>query len=265
MQTRMARRETCVLSGDLSFLDANPFVCFAEGDLPADPPAKTFTQEQLDAILKDRLAKEERSLRAKIEADVKTKSEQTTTELQKRIEELELQGKTAAEREAIERDRSAKAAAKQIEERDAAARKQIEELTNGKAASDAKLRNHLVRGALGNALMKSNINASALPDALAVFSSEAKVDLDDEGNVSAITYGGVAHKTPDDAAKAFLKQRTYFLPPTRGNGTGLDQPRGQQGAPKAEDASPEELIAAGMRARKGASGSSEQHPMDSSD
>jgi hypothetical protein len=173
----------------------------------APPPEKTFTQADLDRIVGQRLG--EATKKFSDYEDVKSKAAKAAeyeTELAKLREEKEMAGKSAEERERI----SAKKAA------DAMERERQELMTKIQAAeqraeNESKLRRNLiVNNGLGSALDGANVLTSAREDAIETFRNRSQVEIDDEGKIVSVTYGGVAYKSAAEAAVAFLKEKDHF-------------------------------------------------------
>lgn len=228
--------------------------CFApEGD-PApggnDPPpdAPKFTQKDVDAMIGKRVGEATKKF-----ADYDALKTQAATaaalqaERDALAEEKANNGRTAEE----------KAAAAATKAREALERAKLESDTKLTAAerraesAEKALRTERISVAITGALS----TAKALPQALAKASSllmaEAEFEIGDDGKIASVTYGGVAHKTPAEAAIAFLKDNDFLAAAASGGGGGSGRPNGSGGgnAPTT-DASAEGLLSAGFARRQ---------------
>lgn len=205
-------------------------------------------QSRLDKVLGQRLA-DERKKYADYDS-VKTQAQKATeyeTELTKLREEKEMAGKSAEERERI----AAKKASDVME-------RERQDLTTRITAAEARAdaavnarRDMIVNNGLGSALDGANVLAKARADAVEAFRNHSKVELDDDGRILTVTYGGVAYKTPAEAALAFLKDKDHFASGGRIVGGNSQAPNGLGGGapPNAQNVSSENLISQGLSAR----------------
>jgi hypothetical protein len=216
------------------------------GGAPTPEPAKTFTQADIDKVLGQRLAEERKKFADYDDVKARAKAqEEANAELAKRLEELELKGKSAEEREKIAAEKAAKrleAERNEITAKMTAAEQRAE-------AAEKKYRTKIVDDALGGGLDKAKVLSSARASAVKLFRDEAKIELDDDGKVVSIEYGGMSHKSVDDAAAAFLKDNDYLAAGDVPRGGGTKSPNGG-GSALPVDASAIDQIAAGLAARK---------------
>lgn len=197
------------------------------GDGGKPPPAKTFTQEQLDAIV----AKQRRDLEAKFgDYDQLKEAAGKVSELEKQLEsireEAELKGKSEAEKARIQLEKRMQ----QVEQRIAQAEKERDEAT-AKAEAAVKARLDVVkRHQLVGALQGAKVVPGALDDATDAMLRGAEIETDDDGNIKGITVAGGHFDKPAEAVAAFLKTKPYYQSHP-GGGSGGTNPNGAPGAP----------------------------------
>lgn len=156
---------------------------FAEDD-PQDPPAdpqppKTFTQEELDAIVRDRLARDRKG--REDYDDLKTK----LAALEQAEEERRRAELSATERLEAEKDAALKAAEAAKAERD-------------KALTAANQR--LIKAEFRALARELNVRADAIDDAY-VLADLTSVSVDESGNPIGV----------EDAVKALLTHKPYLV------------------------------------------------------
>lgn len=182
---------------------------------------KTFTQEQVNAIVSERvkklqaqldaasgLSKELEAIKAKLaEADEREKTAREEAELKGKseLEKLQIQLKKSTELfEATKRDHAKALADEQAK---------VQAATNG--LSDY-VRRHLVQSALAEA----GVSPKATKDAVLAFMSEAQIELGETHDIKALAVGGKTFEKATEAAKHFLSEKPYFAAaPQGGNGT----------------------------------------------
>lgn len=216
------------------------------GSEKPDAP-KTFTQEEVDAIVTTRIARETKGFEKKL-TDSRTESaaalkvlEEQHAELVAKLEDAGKNGSdkdiAAAKREA---QRATQAVADLTKERDAA-----------RAELETSRRQHhefRSRGITTSALVTSKVLPAAVADATALFLASAQIEFLEKDAVS-ITVDGVLYDDANKATEAFLAKRPYLRAhPGGGAGTTNGAGAGRQGgAPALNDSmSVEELIATGL-------------------
>jgi membrane protein involved in colicin uptake len=212
------------------------------GPAPVADPPKTFTQADLDRITGQRIADERKKF-----ADYETlkerakKAEEHEAELTRLREEAETKGKSADEQARIAAER----AARKIDAERAESATKLAAAEQAKEVAEKKLRTKVIEGALGEALDGAKVLSSARAKAIKALHDDSKVELDDDGGIASITYGGVAYKTTAEAATAFLKDNDFFkaggVPP----GGNTPRPGGNGAGPNANlyDLSEDQLLA----------------------
>lgn len=227
-------------------------ICSAEGDndggAGGDAP-KTFTQDQVNAFLaKERKGWETKSASELEEAKTaaKAKSEELSTQLKELKQQLEDKDLNAQQKEqkAIER------AQKAMQDKIAELEKQVGDATSASKAATKKLVDEYKGQHLSAGLLGAEVHQPALADALAMFRSIAKVELDDNGKFVSATLDDATHTNPLDAAKAFLKVRPWFAAAKGGAGTQSPTNQTNAGVKSFEGLSSQELITEGLKEPK---------------
>lgn len=215
---------------------SSPLVACIDGDGGGDgggggggaPPAKTFTQDEVNRIAAKQKSEGERAARAAAEAEFQAKEAAHL----KRIEELELAGKTQAERDAIERRQREEADAKARKAREDALASERDQALAKATAAENRWKQDRVNSVISNALVANRVIGSAVSQAARIFVSDSKIEVGDEGEILSIIYNGQSYAKPEDAAKAFLNDNAHFaqasgtggagtrLPGSSGNGAG---------------------------------------------
>lgn len=190
------------------------------------PPAKTFSQEDVNAMI----AKERKALEAKFAdyEDLKGKVGEVD-ELKKQLEsireEAELKGKSEAEKARIQLEKRMQ----QFEQRVAQAEKERDEAkAAAETASKARLdviKRHQVMAAL------QSHKVSDLDEATHSFLRHAEIETDDDGNITGIAVGDGHFDKPEQAAAAFLKLKPTYAP-FPGGGSGGVGPNAGGGTPE---------------------------------
>ncbi len=237
------------------FAPHSPFTCSAENDPSGDPaasPAKTFTQDEVNRIA----AKQKAEGEAKARADAATEFAAKEAAHLKRIEELELAGKTQAERDAHERKQREDADKKAREAEKATLAKERDDEKAAREQLETRWKQDRKNTAASNALVAADVIGDAAADAMHVFVRDSTIDMDDDGAVTNVIYGGKSYPKIEDAAKAFLKAKPHFAMPSGTGGTGSRLPgaRGGAGAGNGptDTMSREELIAGAAAERQAA-------------
>lgn len=199
------------------------------------PPAKTFTQDQVNALL----AKERRGLQSQVDA-MKAQLgdfDAMKSELEKAREEKELAGKTAAEK--IEHKYQKDLGLLQ---------KKIEELSTSISERDALVKqteSTLFEERLGSRLSAELGRQKVIPQYLEKAAKLARLELSDvkfEDGKWIASYGDHIDKPIGDAIAAWAKDNENFLPAPAG-GAGSRTPNGVPTGKKLSDLSVDELLA----------------------
>lgn len=185
----------------------------------AQQPA-TEQPKYSDKQVNDLIAKERRSLEAKLKAEHEAAAKALRDELEAAKNEAALAGKSAEEKAKLIADSEAK---KRASEAERIAKEASEYKTRAERA-EAQLRHRVVSSHAQSALVEAKVLPAMAGDAHDLFLLKAQVELEDDGaTVKSVTLDGAYHKTMKEAAEAFLKARPGFVPaPTGGSGT----PRG---------------------------------------
>lgn len=221
----------------------------AEGTDPSTAPTetRTFTQDEVNSFL----AREQKKLEAKTAAAIAAAKAEAAKEYEAkfaeqsaRLEELELKGKSAEERERIAADKAARA----LKEREAL-------LTSELAAKEAAIKElqslrerdrntHLVTTLYGEAKGLPKMLRHALPAILA----DVTLEWDEDGKPVAARIDGLT-KTPAEAIAHWLaKPENDGFVAHPGGGSGAHRPNGGPGNGRRlpDDADPAAMLAAGL-------------------
>jgi hypothetical protein len=152
-------------------------ICFAD---PEPTPPKTFTQDEVNALITERVARESRSFEKKLADATKSESEKAAA-LEQKLAELNAKfedaGKSGAEKELAQLRRELQLAAQQkadfAKERDALVKERDEAST--------RYRSQVVSTRLQSELAAAKILPTALSKAVRLAEGEAKIELDAEG------------------------------------------------------------------------------------
>lgn len=233
----------------MSLYAPNGLVCSAEsgdGDEGGDPPEKTFTQSDIDRILKNRLKKLEKerdSLSSKLESQTKS-FEDLSSKFDKLQEQYDASSKSDVEKELAKLQRQV---AKMENEKSSAlkAKEEAEALAQQAVAGLSQTK---LRGMLRDSLRGAKAHGQGMDQAVELMiNSGAK--FDDEGNFG-MTIDDVPYDKPTEAAAKWLEKNTHFL---EGAGGGAGTPRA--GGTKLlnnqamESMSPAAMIAEGLKTR----------------
>lgn len=195
-------------------------ICFVEGDpSPENGKGKTFTEDEVNKLVADRLARESRSFEKKLADATKGESEKSAA-LEQKLADLtakfEDAGKSGAEKELAQLRRELQLAAQQkadfVKERDALAKERDE--------ASAKYRSQVVTSRLQAELAAAKFLPTAISKAVRLAEGEAKIELDAEGKLS-IGWNNRVYTDADVAkfAKDFAIENP-FLVAHPGGGTG---------------------------------------------
>ena len=211
---------------------------------------KTFTQAELQRIAAKEKAEGERAGRAAAEAEWQAKLD----EQKAAIAELKKQQMSAEERAAAERKERDEAEKRTREEREAKLKKERDEAKASAQTALERWKNDRRNAALQSALITAKVIASASDDAAESMLRNAKIDVDEDGKITGVMYGGKTYESVADAAKQFLDDRPHFAQAVGGGGAGT---RGGNGAApaggrKLHEMSREDLLSMTIAADKAA-------------
>lgn len=191
------------------------------GDGDGEPKPKTFTQEEVNRIAAKQKAEGEKSARAAAEAAAKEQMDA----LNARIQELELAGKSQAERDAHERKIKEEAQERTRKAERDALQKERDEAKAAADAASARLKSDRQSRAVTDALHSTRVIADAVGDAAESFQRLAKFETDEEtGEITSIIYGGKSYAKLETATKQFLQDKPHFAQAIGGGGTGSKRP-----------------------------------------
>ena len=199
---------------------ASSTICFVDGDPPPESgKTKTFTQEEVNVLIQDRVGRETRSFEKKLADATKGESERAAA-LEQKLAELNAKfedaGKSGAEKELAQLRRELQLAAQQkadfAKERDTLAKERDE--------ASAKYRSQVVTSRLQAELAAAKFLPTAISKAVRLAEGEAKIELDGEGKLS-INWNNRVYTDGDVSkfAKDFATENP-FLVAHPGGGTG---------------------------------------------
>lgn len=208
------------------------------------PPAKAFTQDEVNGFVAKELAKERKKF-----ADYDTVKAEAAkvSELSKQLEEmksqLELAGKSEAEKTKLLAEKMEKQKALEL----GLAQKQAEEAKAGQQAAIDALRETKIRYGLNGVLTAAKALPEMMSYAVDAFRREAKIEFDEKTDkFSTIEVDGVPYADPKKAAEAWLKARPGFAAAPEG-GSGLRNPNGlNTGGRSFDQMSPTDLAEIGL-------------------
>jgi hypothetical protein len=199
---------------------ASSTICFVDGDPPPEGgKTKMFTQEEVNALIQDRVGRETRSFEKKLTDATKSESEKAAA-LEQKLAELtarfEDAGKSGAEKELAQLRRELQLAAQQK----ADFAKERDTLVKERDEASAKHRSQVVSTRLQSELAAAKILPTALSKAVRLAEGEAKIELDTEGKLS-INWNNRVYTDADVSkfAKDFATENP-FLAAHPGGGTG---------------------------------------------
>lgn len=214
---------------------------------PADaPPAKVFTQADIDAIAGKIKADAKKQF-----ADYETLKTQAlkTTDLERKLSELTASledSKLSAEEQ---KRAAAQRAAAQIEAKQVELEQKARQSEEAGLVWKTKFMDGEISRSIGASLDNNNVLQAAKADAILLLKSAAKIDHDEDGKIILIELGGASFTNTQDAAVAFLKARPHLVSagrPPVGGGSGRPNGGGKDLSTVSADA----LISQGMAARK---------------
>lgn len=225
-------------------------ICGVEGDPPPPPPpgddGPKFTQKDVDSIVGKRVDEVVKKKYGNYDQLVQQVADLSPlkTQVEELLAEKAKQGKTAEEIQRMEADKAARLLQRQQEE-------STTKLTAAEKRAEAyatKLRERDTAAALGQALDAAKVLTSARAQAIRLMAGESTIELDDDGKVTSIVYGGVTHKTVEEAATAFLKTNDFLASAGSPAGGGTKRPNGGGTGRPLHEMSEDELLRAANRA-----------------
>lgn len=158
-------------------------------------------------------------------------------------EKLSLAGKSAEDQAKILAEKASKQREREIQEYNA----KLTTAEQRAEAAEKKYRDTIVSIGLGSGLDQSKVLSSAREAAIRIFRESSEVELDDSGTrIVSVTYEGVAYKSAQEAAAAFLKQHDYFASASTPAGGGSRPPNaggGRSNGVPLHELSQDELLA----------------------
>jgi hypothetical protein len=206
-------------------LCANPFVCYAEGDDGDGDKGKekTFTQDEVERIVKKRLAKSEKENAALTKrADAaEAESKKNADAIEKLQARLDSEGKgTDAEKELVKVQRQLA----RLEAAQGKLTKERDEAVEKAEAAASGLSTTKLRGMVSEGLRKAKAHSRGMNQAVTLMLHDGEVKLDDDGNFTA-TIDGVPYEKPEEAAAKWLETNAHFAEGSSG-GSGSPRPGG---------------------------------------
>lgn len=193
--------------------------------------AKTFSQEDVNRIVSERVKKMQADLDAAKSAlgdleTIKAKLAEADSEREKAREEAELKGKSELEKLQIQLKKANDAASASAAEWS----KKYAEQEKATLAEREKFVSHVTRSTLTEALAASGALGTAIGDATLSLLSEAQIERDENAGIKSITVGGKSFEKAADAAKHFLSTKPFYAAPAKGgagsNPNAVTGPRG---------------------------------------
>lgn len=189
------------------------------GDGGADK-GRTFSQGDVDRIVKAALAKRDRSDgRAKSELEAAKARE---AELSRELEELRASIDDAKESGDPKRELAAlKREMAKLQREHAQAAKDRDEAMKGRDELAGKIRKSTIEGALRTALTKSGAHAQGIEQAVRLLSMDGSAEVDEDGTVT-LTIDGMAYDGDSlaKAAQAWLTANPHFARAVEGGSNG---------------------------------------------
>jgi hypothetical protein len=180
---------------------------------PADAPK--FTQADFDKQIGKRIGEVETRVTKKLTEAHQAKVSEYEAKIAELTQQVEDSGKTAEQRE-----RNAELRAQKQREKELADLRTAHEAEQKKAAAALdRLRTREISLQLGNALDGAKVLTSARADAIEILMAKAKIEVDEDYQVTSVVYEGTEYGTLAEAAAAFLKTKPHYLsvgvPPNR--------------------------------------------------
>lgn len=222
----------------------------AGGGAGGKPKPKTFTQEDVTRIATKERKDAERAAREKVEAEYKAKLDEKDAELAE-ARKASMSAEERAKAEAKEREDAER---KTREERESKLKEKLSAADQKAKAAEERWKGDRRNAALSSALLAAKVIGEAASDAADVMLGKSKIDVDDDGVITSVIYGGKTYESLADAAKQFLLDKPHFAQPTATGGTGT---RGGAGGPRGKGApliqqSREDLLAATLASDRAA-------------
>lgn len=213
--------------------EASPFVCFAdggtagaggsgaggEGGAGGQPPEKTFTQAELNALL----ARERRATEEKLSKQFGEQAAATKAELEDLRAKFEDAGKSAAEKAQAQAARERATIEARLAEAEKA--RQTAEATAQQHAH--ALRDERTNYELGTLLDKHKVMPEARRLALLGFRADAKLDFDAEGRVAGVDLASGRYASLGEAVDAWMKEHGALFVAAVAGGAGTRAPNGR--------------------------------------
>jgi hypothetical protein len=188
-----------------------------EGGAGGGEPARTFTQDQVNDIIKIRVGKLNDELKAAKDglarlAEVEARLAKADEDAKAALDAKELEGKSELEKLKINLDKANKAAAA----KEAEWAKKYADAEGATKAEREKFVAHVTRSTLTEALAASGALGTAIGDATLSLLSEAQIERDENAGIKSITVGGKSFEKAADAAKHFLSTKPFYAAPAKG-------------------------------------------------
>jgi hypothetical protein len=222
-----------------------------DGD-PAPGGGKTFSQEELNAIVQERVGKLKVQLDAQAAAladldSIKARLAEADAAREEQLEQEKLKGKSELEKLQHNLQKSTDKQ-KQLEAEWAAKVAAAEQ--NAAKAADAH-RGYVQRHLVSSALSDAGIAKGASKAATLTFLSEAQIELDDNLEPKSVAVGGKSFTKLAEAAKQYLVDNPYFAGKQDGGSNSPRSPLNGNGGPQTVDtiANLDGLLSAGLSAQ----------------
>lgn len=214
-----------------------------------EPPAKTFTQDELDRIVQKRVAEIQKKF---ADYDQLKEAASKVPDFEKQLaelnEKLELAGKSEQEKAKLLAEKLQAQQAAQL----AAANKERDEAKQAAESAKSALQATQIRYAATAALTAAKALPASMKHAAALFVAETKIEseLDEESgtvSIKSIEVDGVPYADPTKAAEAWLKVNPHFATAPAGGG-GTRNPNGGLGGKSFDNMNAVDLAEAGLEA-----------------
>lgn len=259
-QWRRAALEACGAFDPLTgmrIVPADPFVCFADGD--DDPeggdggdntPGKTFTQADVDRIVKQRLKKAERdqAVAAKRAEDAEKQIADLTKKFDTLQERYDASNKSDVEKELGKLQRQIA----QMEERQKSLQVERDEAVSKATNAEQGLTKTRLEGTLRESLRTNKAHGKGMDQAVRLMLAEGAT-FDEEGNFT-FKIGDVPYDKPEEATKKWLESNPHFM---EGSGGGSGTPRAGNGkiltTEQMDSMETSSLLSVGLKSKPGMS------------
>lgn len=174
-----------------------------------------LSQADVDKLLGKRIGEVEQRITKRLTEAHQAKQSEYEAKIAELTHQLEDSGKSAEQRE-----RNAELRAQKQREKELADLRTAHEAEQKKAtAALDRLRTREISLQLGNALDGAKVLTSARADAIEILMAKAKIEVDEDYQVTSVVYEGTEYGTLAEAATAFLKTKPHYLsagaPPNR--------------------------------------------------